>query len=753
MRDLILLRGAPGSGKSTFVKEHHLEPYTVSSDQVRLMFSAPEIDALTGEPHISQRNENAVWEFIYQIVELRMKTGQFIVLDAQNLHPARWLKLAEKYRYRVYVKQMEATLEECLERNAKRPVLNRVPEHVIMASNWKLDNNELSSKVKPVTEDIANGDIQPFDANGYEHVWICGDVHGCYVPLKAFYDYTGGFPEKDLIIFVGDYVDRGIQNKETLELLIEQRHKKNVVFLEGNHIWETLFANDRVDEIKSHEFMLNTLPQIETIDKKHLREWASRWGQFCYFTFHGKCYLVTHAGIGYMPEHLLYVPTKMFTRGGAYEEDVDRAWCEKGYGPNLIQVHGHRNWYQYAIDETETSINLCSAVEFGEPLRVYGVDAEDTYYLTFDNPVHRAGMSLRRRADLLEGKATATPQEVAELLVYNLRMAKGVEEKQLKNGVSSFNFSRDIFYSMAWDDLNKIARGLFVDTIHWKILARGFEKFFHANEHNGLFNSKEWLKENLKFPVKAWKKYNGFLFMTSWNPYTNEIFYASKSTTEGPHVDIGKKVLQEYFDKNPVDAKKIIDYMKANDVTILWEICSHEDPHPIWEWEHGDKAVCLAIVKNTVKFETIPDQEFQNLVYECWESVPTTEVENIFNSWEELEPCIDSGIYAPVHEPTEGWVLVDANGYRFKGKTAYYDAWKRLRNIKEALQEHPEIEIHWDKWDETAWEVIRFMKLYKPELLKEYSIVFIRGQWLATSHKDYPYDMTKQQLQERIRPS
>ena len=92
MRDLILLRGAPGSGKSTFVKEHHLEPYTVSSDQVRLMFSAPEIDALTGEPHISQRNENAVWEFIYQIVELRMKTGQFIVLDAQNLHPARWLK-------------------------------------------------------------------------------------------------------------------------------------------------------------------------------------------------------------------------------------------------------------------------------------------------------------------------------------------------------------------------------------------------------------------------------------------------------------------------------------------------------------------------------------------------------------------------------------------------------------------------------------------------------------------------------------
>ena len=41
MRKLYLLRGVPGSGKSTFLKEHikDLEGSIISADQVRLLFS------------------------------------------------------------------------------------------------------------------------------------------------------------------------------------------------------------------------------------------------------------------------------------------------------------------------------------------------------------------------------------------------------------------------------------------------------------------------------------------------------------------------------------------------------------------------------------------------------------------------------------------------------------------------------------------------------------------------------------------
>ena len=37
MRTLVLLRGLPGAGKSTWIKEQGLEPYTLSADQIRLL--------------------------------------------------------------------------------------------------------------------------------------------------------------------------------------------------------------------------------------------------------------------------------------------------------------------------------------------------------------------------------------------------------------------------------------------------------------------------------------------------------------------------------------------------------------------------------------------------------------------------------------------------------------------------------------------------------------------------------------------
>lgn len=37
MRTLFLLRGAPGSGKSTWVNRNNLEPYTLCADQIRTL--------------------------------------------------------------------------------------------------------------------------------------------------------------------------------------------------------------------------------------------------------------------------------------------------------------------------------------------------------------------------------------------------------------------------------------------------------------------------------------------------------------------------------------------------------------------------------------------------------------------------------------------------------------------------------------------------------------------------------------------
>ena len=735
MRDLILVRGAPGSGKSTWIAENNLQPYTVSSDQVRSMFSCPELDPQTGDPHMAQRHEQPVWQFIEQVVELRMRMGQYIVIDAQNIHPSRWKKMAELYRYRIYVKQFDVPVEECLKRNAQRPPLQQVPEHVIMASCWKIGESKLPNTYKPITDDVVHGDLEPVNCYQYENVWICGDIHGCYEPLKVFYDKTGGFPETDLIIFVGDYTDRGIQNKETMQLLCEQRNKKNVIFLEGNHErWWTLWAQGREEEIKSHEFLNNTMTQLEGLDKKAVRELSSRLSQLFHFTYNNKRYLVSHAGLGYLPEHLLYVPSQTYIRGGDYEDDVDRWWCEKDYGPDIIQVHGHRNFYCYEMDDPlleGRSINLNSAVEFGEPLRVMHISKACTEYLKFDNPVHRTGLIKFRKAEILEGKAQATPEELTEILVDNLRKAKGISEKWLKNNVSSFNFTRDVFNKDEWEDIHLIARGLFIDTLHWKILARGYVKFFNYKERSK--NQPQWLKETLVFPVKCYRKYNGFLGLVSWNPdpVNPGLFIASKSTNEGEHAQLAEKVLRRYL---PMEV--IAKYLQENDCTMLFEICTPLDPHIIKE-EEGP--VLLDIVDNKINFHKKPYEELR--AFAEAHGIRYKQLDAVVNTWAELEIILDNLWVTDVGHSVEGWVAEDTNGYCVKVKTLYYQRWKRLRTIMELIQKGC-TDINESSFaDGTLMKALYlFMEgLNRHGLLEGKSIIDVRDMWIEDGGIDFNY--------------
>ncbi len=49
MRKLVILRGAMGCGKSSFIKEHNLERFTLNSDQIRLMFNSPQMNVYYSE--------------------------------------------------------------------------------------------------------------------------------------------------------------------------------------------------------------------------------------------------------------------------------------------------------------------------------------------------------------------------------------------------------------------------------------------------------------------------------------------------------------------------------------------------------------------------------------------------------------------------------------------------------------------------------------------------------------------------------
>lgn len=71
--------------------------------------------------------------------------------------------------------------------------------------------------------------------NNYSRVIAIGDIHGYLEPVKRLIDKIN--PEtKDLLIFIGDYIDRGPVSRNVVDYLIELSiNNDNIYFLKGNH--------------------------------------------------------------------------------------------------------------------------------------------------------------------------------------------------------------------------------------------------------------------------------------------------------------------------------------------------------------------------------------------------------------------------------------------------------------------------------------------------------------------------------------
>ncbi len=79
-------------------------------------------------------------------------------------------------------------------------------------------------------------DITPSASN---RVFAIGDIHGCFDEfdvLISFLETDAGLSSEDTIIFIGDYIDRGINSKAVIEklLCIQQKYPMSH-FLRGNH--------------------------------------------------------------------------------------------------------------------------------------------------------------------------------------------------------------------------------------------------------------------------------------------------------------------------------------------------------------------------------------------------------------------------------------------------------------------------------------------------------------------------------------
>lgn len=695
MRKLVILRGSMGAGKSTWLKEHDLEKYTLCADTMRLHLTAPRM-GINGKDCISQSENKQAWDMLFYFLEERMKNGEFTIIDAvhsKSSEFSRYKSLAEQYRYRLYcVDFTDVPIEVAKERNMQRPDYKQVPEDQIDKVYSRFATQGKTSGFTMIKPDEFEKILttEPYDWNNYKNIHIFGDVHGCYSTLeKYFNEYP--FSEEDGYIFVGDYFDRGIQNVETFKFLAEMITKPNTLFLTGNH--ETHLRDYAFGfPVHSKTFLNKTAIEFAEagIDNSALRQFYRKLGVAAYITFRGNDFIISHGGIPYMPKTSIdYYAAINFIKGvGTYDDDIDRIFDDWAQIENqtrenpIYQVHGHRNLFLYNIIEKEYSYNLEGRVEFGGELRVLRVLNDGSFNpITIKNEIYSKAL-VEEKENSSDGIIHSKIDNMG-MFIQELRHSKHIQEKMLDSGISAFNFTRGAFEKGIWNNVTTQARGLFIDVKNEKIQARSYNKFFNKDEREETRFG--YLVQNLKFPVRFYQKYNGFLGILSLKD--GELFFCSKSSDCGEHVEYFKNIFYRIYSDEQIQAIK--DRFSKEDITMIFEVIDPiNDPHIIKYKEQN--LILLDMVYNTIEFKRVKYEhllafgERNNIKVKrlCYE------VKNI-QEFLSLNGEVEKTDYKFEDEFIEGFVVEDSEGFMFKYKLHYYTTWKSLRWVLQRYLKNP----------------------------------------------------------------
>lgn len=139
----------------------------------------------------------------------------------------------------------------------------------------------------------------------YDRILAVGDIHGEFDKFMDLYQQIQFRPDKDLLIFLGDYIDRGRDPLGVLEWMMAHQKDNNVIMLRGNHdqmmldyyigaddggIWKSnggKVTSRALSEAMKRDSSIRDryLAFIDSLPYSHQ------------LTVHGKTYFFCHAGI------------------------------------------------------------------------------------------------------------------------------------------------------------------------------------------------------------------------------------------------------------------------------------------------------------------------------------------------------------------------------------------------------------------------------------------------------------------------
>lgn len=147
-----------------------------------------------------------------------------------------------------------------------------------------------------------NTPVKYIDTNKYRHVYVVGDVHGCYNQLVGKLRVMQFDKQQDLLVSVGDLVDRGPDSMSCLQLLYEPWFE----CVYANH--ESMMVNSLLENIDIslwyinggnwyHQLDYDEARLVELICKEKIGTWDKAILPFVIILNHedGSCDAVVHA--------------------------------------------------------------------------------------------------------------------------------------------------------------------------------------------------------------------------------------------------------------------------------------------------------------------------------------------------------------------------------------------------------------------------------------------------------------------------
>lgn len=241
------------------------------------------------------------------------------------------------------------------------------------------------------------------EASLKQKIFVFGDLHGCSLELKLILKHLPLTPDS-LLVFLGDYVDRGEDAKGVIDEILNLKKKYQVVALKGNH--EKMFLDflQNSQTVEAQSFIFNgggaTLASYAKeggsyyIPPSHLE-----FLQSLLLYYETDDYIFVHAGLPDIPIDQL--------KTGQFESEllwIRGPFFKSNFNWGKLIIHGHS-----CVEECEVTpkrINLDTGLAYGGKLSVLALPEKRLYSIPKQQPVRHIFLrdpSSQRKAIRFDG--------------------------------------------------------------------------------------------------------------------------------------------------------------------------------------------------------------------------------------------------------------------------------------------------------------------------------------------------------------